>query len=105
MSLRRISGLCDPHRNVPLGGLNDGEHPDQSRIQSGYQWTKKLARRGPVFITDRGLPAYVLLTIENYRRLTCADVSLAETLAQTGNADFEFEPPRLGGIFKLPDLE
>ena len=66
---------------------------------------KKLARRGPVFITDRGLPAYVLLTIENYRRLTCADVSLAETLAQTGNADFEFEPPRLGGIFKLPDLE
>ncbi len=67
---------------------------------------KKLARRGPVFIKDRGRPAYVLLTIENYRRLTCGNVSLAEALAQTGNADFEFEPPRVGrGIFKSPDLE
>jgi prevent-host-death family protein len=66
---------------------------------------KKLARRGPVFITDRGRPAYVLLTIESYRRLTCGNVSLAEALAQTGNTDFEFEPLRVGGIFKPPDLE
>jgi hypothetical protein len=66
---------------------------------------KKLARRGPVFITDGGRPAYVLLTIESYRRLTCGNVSLAEALAQTGNADFEFEPPRMGGIFKPADLE
>jgi hypothetical protein len=67
---------------------------------------KTLARRGPVFITDRGRPAYVLLTIESYRRLTCGNVSLAEALAQTDNADFEFEPPRMGaGIFKLADLE
>jgi len=67
---------------------------------------KKLARRGPVFITDRGRPAYVLLTIEHYRRLTGGNMSLAEALAQPGNADFEFTPPRVGGgIFKLPDLE
>jgi PHD/YefM family antitoxin component YafN of YafNO toxin-antitoxin module len=67
---------------------------------------KKLARCGPVFITDRGRPAYVLLTIEDYRRLT-GGMSLAEALAQPGNAaDFEFEPPRLGaGMFKSPDLE
>jgi PHD/YefM family antitoxin component YafN of YafNO toxin-antitoxin module len=67
---------------------------------------KTLARRGPVFITDHGRAAYVLLTIESYRRLTNGDMSLAEALAQTGNADFEFEPPRIrAGIFKLPDLE
>jgi PHD/YefM family antitoxin component YafN of YafNO toxin-antitoxin module len=66
---------------------------------------KELAQRGPVFITDHGRPAYVLLTIESYRRLTCGNMSLAEALAQTGSADFEFEPPHVGGIFKPPDLE
>jgi len=29
---------------------------------------KKAARRGPVFITDRGRPAHLLLSIEEYRR-------------------------------------
>ncbi len=43
---------------------------------------KNAARRGPVFITDRGWPAHVLLTIEDYQRL-----ALAETLAQPA-ADF-----------------
>jgi len=65
---------------------------------------KKAARRGPVFITDRGRPAHVLLTIEDYQRLTGGNMSLAEALAQPGN-DFEFNPPRLGGgIFKPADL-
>jgi prevent-host-death family protein len=61
---------------------------------------KKAAARGPVFITDRGRPAHVLLTIEDYQRLTGEHMSLAEALAQPG-ADFEFDPPRVGnGIFK-----
>ena len=65
---------------------------------------KKAARRGPVFITDRGRPAHVLLTIEDYRRLTGGNMSLAEALAQPGD-DFEFNPPRVGGgIFKAADL-
>jgi prevent-host-death family protein len=65
---------------------------------------KKAARRGPVFITDRGRPAHVLLTIEDYRRLAGGTMNLAEALAQPGGADFEFRPPRLGGIAKPADL-
>ncbi len=30
---------------------------------------KKAANEGPVFITQRGKPAHVFLTIEDYRRL------------------------------------
>ncbi len=30
---------------------------------------ERPARKGPVFITDRGRPSYVLLTVEEYRRL------------------------------------
>jgi prevent-host-death family protein len=66
---------------------------------------KKAARRGPVFITDRGRPAHVLLTIEDYRRLAGGTMSLAAALAQTGGADFTFDPLRVGGgIFKPADL-
>ena len=67
--------------------------------------TRKVARRGPVFITDRGRPAHVLLSIEEYRRLTGGTMSLAEALAQPGDADVGFKPARLReGLFKPADL-
>jgi hypothetical protein len=66
---------------------------------------KKAARRGPVFITDRGRPAHVLLTIEDYQRLAGGSMSLAEALAQPGDSEFAFKPRRVGGgLFKPADL-
>jgi prevent-host-death family protein len=65
---------------------------------------RKAAQRGPVFITDRGRPAHVLLTIEDYRRLAGSNMSLAEALAQPDVADFEFKPPRVGGMVKPANL-
>lgn len=34
---------------------------------------KKIAREGPVIITDRGEPAFVLLTIGEYRTITSSE--------------------------------
>jgi prevent-host-death family protein len=66
---------------------------------------KKAASQGPVFITDRGRPAHVLLTIEDYLRLTGGLMSLAEALAQA-DTDFDFDPPRVvDGIFRPADLD
>ncbi|WP_315757188.1 type II toxin-antitoxin system Phd/YefM family antitoxin [Bradyrhizobium sp. SZCCHNRI2007] len=66
---------------------------------------KKEAAKGPVFITDRGRAAHVLLTIEDYLRLTGDSLSLADALAQP-EADFDFEPPRITGPVGRPaDLE
>ncbi|TAN51265.1 MAG: type II toxin-antitoxin system Phd/YefM family antitoxin [Methylococcaceae bacterium] len=65
---------------------------------------KKAAKRGPVFITDRGRPAHVLLNIEDYRSLSGARMTLAEALAQTGVPDFDFEPPRVDGLVRPADL-
>ncbi|MGB8840517.1 MAG: type II toxin-antitoxin system Phd/YefM family antitoxin [Aliidongia sp.] len=56
---------------------------------------KKAAAEGPVFITDRGKPAYVLLSIEEYRRITGGHRKIADALAMPGIADIEFEPPRV----------
>ena len=63
---------------------------------------KKAAKSGPVFITDRGRPAHVLLTIEEYQKITNKQESLADMLAMPEAAEIEFEPPRLDGIFHSP---
>jgi prevent-host-death family protein len=67
---------------------------------------KKAASKGPVFITDRGRPAHVLLTIEDYRRLTGEHRSLLSAVEQSGaDADFPFDPPRLEGLIRTRDLD
>jgi prevent-host-death family protein len=67
---------------------------------------KKAAEKGPVFITDRGKPAHVLMSIEEYRRLTGEHMSLLKALAQSEpEADFEFEPPRLEVEIRPADLD
>ncbi|MEZ5836631.1 MAG: type II toxin-antitoxin system prevent-host-death family antitoxin [Geminicoccaceae bacterium] len=56
---------------------------------------KRAAAEGPVFITDRGRLAHVLLTIEEYHRLTGEGRTLAEALAMPDGADIDFEPSRV----------
>jgi len=56
---------------------------------------KKAASEGPVFITDRGRPAHVLLSIEDYQRITGGGRKIADALATPGLADIEFDPPRV----------
>jgi prevent-host-death family protein len=50
---------------------------------------KKASIHGPVIITDRGRPAHVLLSIEEYRRLTGQDRKIADLLAMPGIEDVE----------------
>ena len=55
---------------------------------------KKAASEGPVFITDRGRPAHVLLSIEEYQRITGGHRKIADALAMPDLADIDFDPPR-----------
>ena len=63
---------------------------------------KRAAKRGPVFITDRGRPSRVLLTVADYQRITGGQKSIAELLAMPEAARIEFEPPRLKGHWHEP---
>lgn len=58
---------------------------------------KRAAEEGPVVITDRGRPAWVLMRHETYLRLTGREASLGALLADPDSEEVEFEPPRLGG--------
>jgi len=66
---------------------------------------KRAARKGPVFITDRGRPAHVLLSIDEYQKITNKRKNIVELLTMSEAAEIEVEFPRLGGeLFKPVDL-
>ena len=66
---------------------------------------KRAAAEGPVLITDRGQPAYVLLSHDAYRRLAGAGPGIRELLDQSGADAIDFDPPCRGkGVFRIPDL-
>ena len=65
----------------------------------------RAAQNGPVFITDRGRPAHVLLTIDEYRRLSASAGSIVDLLGMTGTVEIEFEPqPLEGELYRPADL-
>lgn len=53
------------------------------------------AKTGPVFVTNRGKATHVLLSIEDYQRITARGRSLVEALTMPGLTDSDFEPPKL----------
>lgn len=65
---------------------------------------KKATKRGPVFITDRGKPAHVLLSIEEYQQLTKQRRSIADSLAMPGIENIEFDPQRVIIETRLADF-
>ncbi len=52
---------------------------------------KKAAKAGPVFITDRGRPAHVLLTFNAYKKITAKATRIADLLAMPRMADLDLE--------------
>lgn len=62
--------------------------------QAGSE-AKRAANKGPVFITDRGRPAHVLISFEEYQRLTRQRRNIADALAMPEVADIAFEPPKV----------
>lgn len=63
---------------------------------------KRATSTGPVFITDRGHTAHVLLSIEEYQKITDKQDSIVQLLALPEAADIEFEIPRLDKTLYQP---
>ena len=66
---------------------------------------KRDALKGPVFITDRGRAAHVLLSIEAYQKISDTEKSIVELLAMPDATAIDFDPPPLDkGIYRPADL-
>ncbi|BAW93711.1 prevent-host-death family protein [Actinomyces sp. Chiba101] len=70
---------------------------------------KRAAAHGPVVITDRGRPSFVLMSIDDYRALR-PKRSLAEALRMDDGSedgediDIEFSPVNPGALPRAADL-
>ena len=83
--------------NTTMSSREFNQDPDGAR---------KTADKGPVIITDRGRPAHVLLSFEDYQKLAGTQRSLLDIVAQDEDDDIDFDPPRMGDqIFRPVDLD
>jgi prevent-host-death family protein len=67
---------------------------------------KTAARSGPVIITDRGSPAHVLMTYEEYQKLTGGQESLVDLLSLPPDAPYvELDIERPRDLARSADLD
>ena len=65
---------------------------------------KRAANNGPVFITDRGTAAHVLLSYKEYLRITQGHQKIADLLAMPGIEDIEFDIPQMRDLARPEDF-
>ncbi|MEI7613715.1 MAG: type II toxin-antitoxin system prevent-host-death family antitoxin [Betaproteobacteria bacterium] len=65
---------------------------------------KKSAMAGPVFITDRGRPAHVLLTFADYKKITGEHTKIADLLAMPGIENSKLDIPQLRDLAQPADF-
>jgi len=63
---------------------------------------KRAALGGPVFITDRGTPSFVLITIQTYQELSDNEKDIVSLLAMPGTEDIDFDPSKLQNKIHRP---
>lgn len=65
---------------------------------------KRESANGPVFITDRGAPSHVLLSIDDYNRLLGEKESIVSLLSMDEAASIELEIPKHKNFYKPEDF-
>jgi prevent-host-death family protein len=60
---------------------------------------KRAARLEPVFITDRGKPTHVLMSIDAFRQLTGQTETIIDLLAMPGLADIDLADSRPDNVW------
>lgn len=73
-------------------------------FNQGASEAKRAANDGPVFITDRGRPAHVLMSIELYQQLAGGRKKIADLLAMPGIEDVDLEIPPLNDLARPADF-
>ena len=74
------------------------------QFNHGASKAKKAAEAGPVFITDRGHPAHVLMTFNEYQKICGQNTKIADLLAMPGAEDIELEIPQWNEFAQPADL-
>ena len=60
---------------------------------------KRAARLEPVFVTDRGKPTHVLMSIDAFRQLSGQGETIVDLLAMPAGTEIDLEAARAGGAW------
>lgn len=85
-------------RPMPIATLSSRE------LNQDVGRAKRSALNGPVIITDRGRPSFVLLTFEEYRRLTGAVPGIVDLLALDQATDVDLPTAPRSEVQRSVDL-
>jgi len=80
-------------------------HMSSREFNQDTSGAKKSAERGPVYITDRGRPAHVLLTYEAYEELLGPQRVLDRLAEPAGVEDVEFTVPTSDEVARPASFE
>jgi len=69
-------------------------HLTSRELNQDVSRAKRAAETGPVIITDRGRPSHVLMTYDEFERLSGKRRNLVDALSMPGLSSIEFDPPR-----------
>jgi hypothetical protein len=112
MRLALSSGMQSPHvvtyNHFRLLETSIPIHTFSSRdFTRDVSAAKRAAADGPVFITDRGRPAFALLKIEDYHRIVGHnEPSLLEVMdGIPGGEGIEFDPPRMNLVTRPAEFD
>ena len=83
--------------------------PSSHAFNQDASMARNAAKDGPVIITDRGRPPRVLLTVDDYKKLTGERTNIADLLAMpdaagAGAVDFELTIPPMPELAQSADL-
>jgi len=70
-----------------------------------FSGAKRASKQGPVFITDRGKPSHVLLSIEEYRALSNNRLSVAEAFEQLPSIETDDFPRVMTGTTRVANFD
>ncbi len=73
-------------------------------FQQNASKAQQAAESGPVFITKRGKPTQVLLSIEEYKRIAGGRRNLVEALSMPGLSDLDLDIPAREGTVRPADF-
>ncbi len=65
---------------------------------------KKAANLGPVFITDRGRPAHVLLSYADYQKIVGIQDNISDLLGMKDIENIDFSAPKLNDFANFADF-
>jgi prevent-host-death family protein len=76
-----------------------------TEVNQNFSRARNALANGPVVITERGEPAFVLMTYEDYKQRQEGRPTLLERIDLPGTEAIDFDPPRLGPGFRPADLD